>query len=154
MARPQPHRRADYPHARDITTRWMDNDAYGHVNNVVYYSFFDTTVNAWLIERGALDVENGTVVGFVVETGCHYFTPLSYPQPVTAALRVAHVGRSSVRYEIALFAPGEDSAAAQGHFIHVYVERATRRPVGSLPDALRRALQPLCVVPQPQEENP
>jgi acyl-CoA thioester hydrolase len=94
------------------------------------------------------------VVGFVVETGCHYFTPLSYPQPVTAALRVAHVGRSSVRYEIALFAPGEDSAAAQGHFIHVYVERATRRPVGSLPDALRRALQPLCVVPQPQEENP
>jgi acyl-CoA thioester hydrolase len=93
-------------------------------------------------------------VGFVVETGCHYFTPLAYPQPVTAALRVAHIGRSSVRYEIALFAPGADTAAAQGHFIHVYVERATRRPVGTLPEALRRALQPLCVAPQHQEESP
>ncbi len=154
MARPEPHRRADYPHAREITTRWMDNDAYGHVNNVVYYSFFDTTVNGWLIERGALDVERGTVVGFVVETGCHYFAPLAYPQPVTAALRVAHVGRSSVRYEIALFAPGADTAAAQGHFVHVYVERASRRPVGHLPEGLKRALEPLCVVPQPQEESP
>jgi acyl-CoA thioester hydrolase len=154
MARPQPHRRADYPHAREITTRWMDNDAYGHVNNVVYYSFFDTVVNAWLIERGALDVERGTVIGFVVETGCHYFAPLSYPQPVTAALRVAHLGGSSVRYEVALFAPGADTAAAQGHFVHVYVERATRRPVGHLPQALKHALQPLCVAPQPQEENP
>jgi len=132
----------------------MDNDAYGHVNNVVYYSFFDTAVNAWLIERGALDVEHGTVIGFVVETGCHYFAPLTYPQPVTAALRVARVGRSSVRYEIALFAPGTDIAAAQGHFIHVYVERATRRPVGDLPEALKRALQPLCVDPQPEEESP
>jgi len=137
MARPQPHRRGDYPHAREITTRWMDNDAYGHVNNVVYYSFFDTTVNAWLIERGALDVARGTVVGFVVETGCHYFAPLSYPQPVTA-----------------LFAPGEDTAAAQGHFIHVYVERASRRPVASLPDGLKRALEPLRVAPQPEEESP
>jgi len=154
MARPQPHRRADYPHAREITTRWMDNDAYGHVNNVVYYSFFDTAVNAWLIERGALDVEHGAVVGFVVETGCHYFAPLTYPQPVTAALRVAHVGRSSVRYELALFAPGADTAAAQGHFIHVYVERATRRPVRDLPEPLKRALQPLCVDPQPEEESP
>jgi acyl-CoA thioester hydrolase len=154
MARPQPRRRDEYPHHREITTRWMDNDAYGHVNNVVYYSFFDTTVNAWLIERGALDIEASAVVGFVVETGCHYFTPLAYPQPVTAALRVAHIGRSSVRYEIALFAPGADTAAAQGHFIHVYVERATRRPVGTLPEALRRALQPLCVAPQHQEESP
>jgi acyl-CoA thioester hydrolase len=154
MARPKPHRRADYPHAREITTRWMDNDAYGHVNNVVYYSFFDTAVNGWLIERGALDIERSTVVGLVVETGCQYFAPLSYPQPVTAALRVAHIGRSSVRYEIALFAPDADIAAAQGHFIHVYVERATRRPVGHLPEPLRRALEPLCVVPQPQEESP
>ncbi|HXZ47450.1 MAG TPA: thioesterase family protein [Usitatibacter sp.] len=145
MARPEPHRRADYPHAREITTRWMDNDAYGHVNNVVYYSFFDTAVNAWLIERGALDVAAGEVIGLVVETGCHYFAPLSYPEPVTAALRVAHLGRSSVRYELALFAPGSDRAAAQGHFVHVYVERASRRPVERLPDPLRRALEPLLV---------
>ena len=154
MARPKPEARAAYPHFHEIATRWMDNDAYGHVNNAVHYSFFDTTVNAWLIERGALDIGASAVVGYVVETGCHYFTPLAYPEPVTAALRVAHVGRSSVRYEIALFAPGADTAAAQGHFIHVYVERATRRPVGELPDALRRALQPLCVAPQPQEESP
>lgn len=143
MSRPTPHRRSDYRHAREITTRWMDNDAYGHVNNVVYYSFFDTTVNAWLIERGALDVGHGQIIGFVVETGCHYFAPLSYPEPVTAALRVAHVGRSSVRYEIALFAPGSDTAAAQGHFIHVYVDRTTRRPVAELPPALKAALAPL-----------
>lgn len=143
MSRPTPHRRSDYRHAREITTRWMDNDAYGHVNNVVYYSFFDTTVNAWLIERGALDVGHGQIIGFVVETGCHYFAPLSYPEPVTAALRVAHVGRSSVRYEIALFAPGSDTAAAQGHFIHVYVDRATHRPVAELPPALKAALAPL-----------
>jgi acyl-CoA thioester hydrolase len=147
MARPQPHRRADYPHAREITTRWMDNDAYGHLNNVVYYSFFDTTVNAWLIERGALDIAASPVVGLVVETGCHYFAPLSYPEPVTAALRVAHVGRSSVRYELALFAPGSETAAAQGHFVHVYVERSTRRPVAELPAALKRALDPLRTAP-------
>ena len=153
MARPEPRRRGDYPHAREITTRWMDNDAYGHVNNVVYYSFFDTVVNAWLIERGALDIAASPVVGFVVETGCHYFAPLSYPEPVTAGLAVAHVGRSSVRYEIALFATGSDTAAAQGHFVHVYVDRATRRPVAELPPELRRALDPLRVPSRPQE-NP
>jgi len=142
MTRPAPHRRADYPHARPITTRWMDNDAYGHVNNVVYYSFFDTVVNAYLIESGALDVEKSPVIGLVVETACHYFAPLTYPQTVHAALRVAQLGRSSVRYEIGLFADGEDSAAAQGHFVHVYVDRETRRPV-SLPDDLRRVLEPL-----------
>ena len=143
MPRPAPHRRGDYPHAREITTRWMDNDAYGHVNNVVYYSFFDTIVNAWLIEHGALDVEKGEVIGFVVETGCHYFAPLSYPETVTAALRVAHVGRSSVRYEVALFPAHSETAAAQGHFIHVYVDRATRRPVPEIPAPLRAALEPL-----------
>ena len=143
MSRPQPHRRADYPYLREITTRWMDNDAYGHVNNVVYYSFFDTAVNAWLIERGALDIASSAVVGFVVETGCHYFAPVAFPQPVTAGIRVAHVGRSSVRYEIALFAPGSDRAAAQGHFVHVYVDRATNRPVRELPAALAEALEPL-----------
>jgi acyl-CoA thioester hydrolase len=143
MSRPTPHRRSDDGHAREITTRWMDNDAYGHVNNVVYYSFFDTVVNAWLIEHGALDVERGDTIGFVVETGCHYFAPLAYPETVTAALRVAHVGRSSVRYEVALFSQGSDTAAAQGHFIHVYVNRSDRRPVSTLPPALAAALEPL-----------
>ncbi|HET9578567.1 MAG TPA: thioesterase family protein [Usitatibacter sp.] len=143
MPRPTPHRLSDYRHTREITTRWMDNDVYGHVNNVVYYSFFDTVVNGWLIERGALDIHKAEVIGLVVETACHYFAPLSYPGTLTAALRVAHVGRSSVRYEIALFAPGSDTAAAQGHFVHVYVDRATRRPVAELPAALEAALEPL-----------
>lgn len=143
MKRPQPHRRADYPHAMPITTRWMDNDAYGHVNNVVYYSYFDTVVNAWLIERGLLEVETSPVIGLVVETGCQYFAPLTFPEKVTAAMRVGTLGKSSVRYEIALFDAG-DSAAAQGHFIHVYVDRVTRRPV-SLPEELRAALATLQV---------
>ncbi|MGE5097889.1 MAG: acyl-CoA thioesterase [Betaproteobacteria bacterium] len=143
MPRPTPHRLSDYRHTREITTRWMDNDVYGHVNNVVYYSFFDTVVNGWLIDRGALDIGKAEVIGLVVETGCHYLAPLSYPGTLTAALRVAHVGRSSVRYEIALFAPGSDTAAAQGHFVHVYVDRATRRPVAELPAALKAALEPL-----------
>jgi len=145
MPRPSPHRRADYPHAREVTTRWMDMDPYGHLNNVVYYSFFDTVVNAWLIEKGALDIEESEVIGLVVETGCNYFAPLVYPKPVTVGLRVAHVGRSSVRYEIGLFEAGSDLAAAQGHFVHVYVERASSRPVAALPQALARALEPLRV---------
>jgi len=142
MSRPVPHSRADYPHASVISTRWMDNDAYGHVNNVVYYSYFDTVVNGWLIRQGLLDVEAGAVIGLVVETGCHYFEPLTYPEAVTAAMRVAHVGNSSVRYEIALFGEGRDGAAAQGHFVHVYVDRHTRRPT-SLPVAWRAALATL-----------
>ena len=143
MPRPDPHRRAEYLHELPITTRWSDNDAYGHVNNVVYYSYFDTVVNTWLISRGLLDVERSPVIGLVVETGCQYFAPLTYPETVTAALRVGHLGRSSVRYEIALFGSG-DTAAAQGHFVHVYVDRATRRPV-SLPEHLRAALETLQV---------
>jgi acyl-CoA thioester hydrolase len=143
MSRPAPHTRGEYPHSRAITTRWMDNDAYGHVNNVVYYSFFDTVVNAWLIEHGALDVEKGGTIGLVVETGCHYFAALAYPETVSAALRVGHVGRSSVRYEVALFSEGADTAAAQGHFVHVYVNRSDRRPVAALPAELLAALQPL-----------
>ena len=145
--RTQPHRRADYPHAQRITTRWMDNDAYGHVKNVVYNSYFDTVVNTLLISRGALDIETSPVIGLVVETHCEYFAPLTYPEEVTAALRVAHLGRSSVRYEIAIFGEGAEIAAAQGHFVHVYVERETRRPA-ELPEALRAALQPL-VSPRP-----
>jgi len=149
MARPKPEARAAYPHFHEIATRWMDNDAYGHVNNAVHYSFFDTTVNAWLIARGALDIAASPVVGLVVETGCHYFASLAYPDPVTVGLRVAHLGRSSVRYELAIFAPGSATAAAQGHFVHVYVERASRRPVERLPEDLRRALEPLVVSPAP-----
>ncbi len=139
MSRPVPHGLEDYPHARPIGTRWMDNDAYGHVNNVVYYSYFDTVVNEWLIREGLLDVEKGALIGLVVETGCHYFEPLTYPETVTAAMRVAHVGTSSVRYEIALFGEGRDRAAAQGHFVHVYVSRETRRPA-PLPEEWRRRL--------------
>lgn len=120
----------------------MDNDAYGHVNNVVYFSYFDTAVNLWLIERGVLDIEKSAVIGYVVETGCQFFAPLAYPETVTAALRVAHVGRSSVRYEVAIFGENADTAAAQGHFVHVYVDRATGRPV-EIPAQLRSALEPL-----------
>jgi acyl-CoA thioester hydrolase len=145
MARPSPHRLGQYRHQRVIATRWMDNDAYGHMNNAVHYSLFDTAVNSWLIEQGALDVASGDVIGLVVETGCHYFASLGFPQPVTAALRVAHIGRSSVRYEVALFGDPEGEAAAQGHFVHVYVDRASQRPVEKLPAVLRAALEPMLV---------
>src|SRR6202007_2690611 len=110
MIRPSPQPRDTYRHFQAIPTRWSDNDVYGHVNNVVYYSWFDTAVNTLLIERGALDIHDGRTIGFVVETRCNYFAPLSYPQTVTAGLRVAHAGSSSVRYEIGLFAPGGDVA--------------------------------------------
>lgn len=142
MERPTPHAIADFPHVLAITTRWMDNDVYGHVNNVVYYSFFDTVVNRYLIEQGALDFEKGAVIGLVVETKCNYFRPLAFPDTVRAGLRVAHQGTSSVRYEVGLFRNDEDTACAQGHFVHVYIDRATNRPV-PLPDVLRKALAPL-----------
>ena len=144
--RPAPATRRDFPHHQPITTRWMDNDAYGHVNNVVYLSWFDTVVNTYLIANGALDVERGNVIGFVVDVRCQYRTPLTDPETVTAGLRVAHVGRTSVRYEIALFGQGSDVAAAQGHFVHVYVDRQTQRPV-ELPPELRAALAPLAGQP-------
>lgn len=145
-ARPRAQPRDHYPHFSEITTRWMDNDAYGHVNNVVYYSFFDTVVNRWLIDQGALDIHHGEVIGLVIETHCNYFEPLEFPQIVDAGLRVAHVGSSSVRYEVGLFARGQALSAAAGHFVHVYVDRATRRPA-SLPAALKAALQPLLTTP-------
>jgi len=151
--RPRPHRREDYPHSRIVTTRWMDSDPYGHLNNVVHYSMFDTVVNAWLIEKGALDIQESGVIGLVVETGCHYFAPLTYPEPVTAALRVAHVGRSSVVYELALFGPASQTAAAQGKFVHVYVDRESRRPVAELPATLQRALEPLRTHSSSQEAS-
>jgi acyl-CoA thioester hydrolase len=131
----------------------MDSDPYGHMNNVVHYELFDTVVNAWLIEHGALDIQKSQVIGLVVETGCHYFAPLTYPENVTAALRVAHVGRSSVVYEVALFGAASKTAAAQGRFVHVYVDRESRRPVGELPAALKRALEPLRVQSSPKEPS-
>ena len=128
-----------------ITTRWADNDVYGHVNNVVYYQWFDTAVNAHLIEHGALDIHTGHTIGLVVETHCNYFAPLAFPDAVDAGIRVAHIGSSSVRYEVALFAQGQDLCAAHGHFVHVYVDRVSQRPLPIAP-ALREALQPLIIV--------
>ncbi|MDA7414804.1 thioesterase family protein [Xenophilus arseniciresistens] len=141
-SRPVPQARSSYRVFRDIPTRWMDNDAYGHVNNVIYYSWFDTAVNALLIERGALDIHAGSTIGFVVETQCNYFAPLAFPQVVQAGIRVAHAGASSVRYEIGLFAQGSDHAAAQGHFVHVYVDRQSQRPV-ALPPELAAVIETL-----------
>ncbi|CAG9172748.1 hypothetical protein LMG23992_02316 [Cupriavidus laharis] len=142
--KPQAEHRSAYPHFQAITTRWMDNDVYGHVNNVVYYSYFDTVVNTYLIRQGVLDLEAGGTIGLVIETQCNYFSSLSFPDTVMAGLRVARLGTSSVRYEVGLFSGDSEIAAAQGHFIHVYVDRVTRRPV-ALPEPLRRALQPLTV---------
>jgi acyl-CoA thioester hydrolase len=137
-----PEPRSAYPAFRSIGTRWMDNDAYGHVNNVVYYSWFDTAVNAYLIEHGVLDIHHGQAIGLVVETQCNYFSPLAFPQTVDAGLRVARLGLSSVRYEVALFAQNQDLCAARGHFVHVYVDRVSRRPV-SLPEPLKQLLETL-----------
>jgi acyl-CoA thioester hydrolase len=140
--KPQPAPRGAYKAFRNIGTRWMDNDAYGHVNNVVYYSWFDTAVNAYLIEAGVLDVEHGSTIGLVVETQCNYFAPLAFPENVEAGIRVAKLGASSVRYEVGLFAQGAPLTAAKGHFVHVYVDRQTRRPV-PLPAALKSVLEKL-----------
>ena len=137
-----PEPRSAYKAFRSIGTRWMDNDAYGHVNNVVYYSWFDTAVNAYLIEHGVLDIHHGEAIGLVVETQCNYFSPLAFPQTVEAGLRVARLGSSSVRYEVALFAQDQDLCAACGHFVHVYVDRVSRRPV-SLAQPLKQLLETL-----------
>jgi acyl-CoA thioester hydrolase len=144
VQRPDPERRAAFAHFRALATRWMDNDVYGHINNVVYYSFFDTVVNQFLIEQGLLDVEVSAIIGLVVETQCRYFNPIAFPDVVHAGLRVAHLGNSSVRYELGLFRNDEDSASAQGHFVHVYVGRASNRPM-PLPQDFRRALATLTV---------
>ena len=139
MSRPSPHGLVDYPHTRTLTTRWKDLDPYGHMNNVVQYELFDTVVNAWLIEHGALDIQKSAVIGLVVETQCQYFAPLSFPDVVHAGLRVAKLGNSSVRYEIGLFRNDETAASAQGHFVHVYVDRTSRRST-SVPADMRAAL--------------
>jgi len=124
----------------------MDNDVYGHVNNVVYYSYFDTVINRYLIERGGLDIANGAFIGLCVESRCAYFAPLAFPQVLEAGLRVKQLGRSSVTYEVAIFAAGAEVAAAEGHFVHVFVDRATRRPQ-ELPAQLRAALDALVARP-------
>lgn len=137
--RPKPPLRGDYKVFRIIPTRWMDNDVYGHMNNVVHYSLFDTAVNGWLIETGALDLRNGDQIGLVVETGCRYFAEMKFPDVVTAGLRIGRLGTTSVRYEIGLFANDDQEAAAEGFFVHVYVDRQSRRPK-PLNDRLRSLL--------------
>ena len=132
--------RARYPHFLTIPTRWMDNDIFGHVNNVVYYSYFDTVINAYLIDPGGLDIHDGPVVGVCAESTCRYRAAFAFPEPVEAGLRVGHLGRSSVRYEIGLFKAGEDEAAAEGHFVHVFVDREARTPV-PIPEGIRKALE-------------
>ncbi len=140
-SKPVPEPRSAYRAFRSISTRWMDNDAYGHVNNVVYYSWFDTAVNAYLIEQGALDIHAGETIGLVIETHCNYFASLTFPQTVQVGIRVAHLGTSSVRYEVGIF--GESGlTAAKGHFVHVYVDKQTRRPV-PLPTHLKTVLEAL-----------
>jgi acyl-CoA thioester hydrolase len=134
--------RGEFRRFTTLTTRWSDNDAYGHLNNVVYYELFDSAVNAALIDAGLLDVERSPAVGLVVETGCRYFEPLAFPEAVEAGVRVERIGGSSVRYAIAIFRLGAAQAAAQGHFVHVYVDRATRRPV-AVPAEVRGFLETL-----------
>jgi acyl-CoA thioester hydrolase len=135
-------KRADFRAFRRIPTRWLDNDVYGHVNNVVYYSYFDTAVTGHLVESGVLDYHNAPVFGIVVETKCRFLKELAFPDVVEAGLRIARLGNSSVRYEIGLFREGDAEAAAFGYFIHVYVDRASRRPV-RIPDNVRAIMAPL-----------
>lgn len=134
--------RSDYRHFMPLQTRWMDNDLYGHVNNVVYYSYFDTLLNRYLIDHGKLDIHQGSVIGIAVETLCRFHKSFAYPDIIDGGLRVGKLGRSSVRYEIGLFAPGEDEARAEGHFVHVFVDRRSQRPT-PIPELIRQALERL-----------
>jgi len=145
-ARRPPAARRDFPHSLVLQTRWMDNDAYGHVNNVVYYSYFDTLVNRWLIEQGGLDIHRDAIIGYAAETSCRFHRPFAYPEPVVAAMRVGHLGTSSVRYDLALFGEGEETARADGHFVHVFVDRASGRPA-PIPARIRAALERLRTAP-------
>ena len=142
MSRQEPEHRTAYHYFRRITTRWMDNDVYGHVNNVVYYAYFDTVVNAYLVAAGGLDPERSAVIGLCVESGCSYLAPVRFPDALEGGLRVAALGRSSVRYELGIFRAGEDTASAQGYFVHVFVDRHARRPA-ELPAPMRAALERL-----------
>ena len=134
--------RADFKHFSTIETRWMDNDVYGHVNNVVYYSYFDTIINRFLISEGGLDIHNGSVIGVCAESSCRFFEPIAFPETIFAGLRVKRVGTSSVTYEIGLFRSDSDKAAAHGHFVHVFVDRTSRRPA-PIPQSVRVSFQRL-----------
>lgn len=140
--RPKPDKRGTYAYFQTMTTRWMDNDSYRHMNNTTYYSFFDTIVNQYLIENDVLDIEKSPVIGLVAETTCRYFKSIGFPSRINVGLRAGHLGNSSVRYEIGLFKDDEDEASAQGHFVHVYVDRESGRPV-PLPEKLRAVVAPL-----------
>ncbi len=140
MSKIKPNPRDAYRHFVPIQTRWNDNDVYGHVNNVVFYEFFDTAVNCFLIEQAGLDIHQGSVIGLVVETQCNYFAPAAYPDQLEAGIRVTKIGNSSVRYEVGIFSISQDSAIAQGHFVHVYVDRETRKST-SLPQDVHQALE-------------
>jgi len=140
VSREAPASRSEFKAWRRFTTRWADNDAYGHVNNTVYYQWFDSAVNAWLVEQGMLDIHSGDPIALVVETRCAYFAPLAFPQDVEAGLAIADLGRSSMRYRIGIFEAGADIAAAQGEFVHVAVDRASRKPV-ELPSKWRERLE-------------
>jgi len=142
VSRPEPRGREAYRHFTTIGTRWGDNDAYGHVNNTVYYAWFDSAVNAWLVGQGLLDIIGGDPIGLVVETGCRYFSPLSFPGEVEVGMSVELLGSSSVTYRLGVFARGADEPAAEGHFTHVYVERDSRRPV-ALPSDWRARIEAL-----------
>ncbi len=141
-SRPRPAHRADFIHFHVIPTRWMDNDVYGHVNNVVYYSYFDTLINRYLIDSCGLDFEAGEIIGIAVETTCRFHRSFAYPEDVHAGLAIGHLGTSSVRYEIGLFGMDEDHARADGHFVHVFVDRVTMRPA-AFPDRMRAGLAKL-----------
>ena len=144
MSKPQVPTRSDYKVFYPISTRWSDNDIYGHVNNVTYYAYFDTAANRYLIEEGGLDISDGTIVGYVVSSGCEYHSPITYPEGIEAGVRVDRLGNSSVQYGIAIFRQGEEQAAAHGHFVHVFVERAADKSV-PIPVNLREALQRITV---------
>jgi len=139
MEKLQPDLRGDYRHFTTVATRWMDNDVYGHINNVQYYSYFDTVINRYLIEHGGLDIHGGDVIGIAAESHCNFFSPAAFPEEIEAGLRVGHLGRSSVRYEVGLFVARLSPAIARGYFVHVFVERADNRPV-EMPADLRAAL--------------
>ncbi len=144
MPRPQPSQRQDYGFIAPITTRWNDNDIYGHVNNVTYYAYFDTVANSYLIEHGNLDIHKDGVVGFVVSSGCNYYSPIAFPEKLEGGLRVNRLGVSSVEYGLAIFKEGHEQAVADGHFVHVFVDRASNNSV-PIPEHIRKALEKIKV---------
>lgn len=144
MTRPPPSPRRRFRSFHSITSRWNDNDVFGHINNIVYYSWIDTAVNRFLISRNLLDLGGSEIVGVVAETGCRYLSQIAYPDDVTVGIGVVRLGRSSVQYAAGVFRADDELASAEGHFVHVYVERRTMRPV-AIPDAIRAGLQTILI---------